>query len=134
MRVSCQQTRHADIGYSRTMVSAWPSVPFTFRALRRTFGTMWLRCDACRRYAPLRLAGLHDVDHRTRTFSCSACGAAATLCVVEPVTERGMADYRLDERERPARHPEAVRRLRGLAPSRSHEGGELPGRSLKGRR
>ena len=40
------------------MVSAWPSIPFTFRALRKTFGTMWLRCDACRRYAPLRLAGL----------------------------------------------------------------------------
>lgn len=118
------------------MVSAWPSAPYTFRALRKTFGTMWLRCDACRRYAPLSLAGLHDIDHRTRSFSCSACGAAATLCVVEPVKERGMEDYRLDVRDNPARHPEATRRLSGTVSNRpaGRRGGELPGRSLKGRR
>ena len=124
----------ARLAKARAMVSAWPSTPYTFRALRKTFGAMWLRCDACRRYAPLRLAGLHDVDHRTRSFSCSACGAAATLCVVEPTRERGMEDYRLDERERPARHPEAVRRLTGQTSPRSRAGGELPGRCLKGRR
>jgi hypothetical protein len=27
---------------------------------------MWLSCDVCRRYARLKLAGLHDVDYRTR--------------------------------------------------------------------
>jgi hypothetical protein len=117
------------------MVSAWPSTPFTFRALRKTFGTMWLRCDACRRYAPLRMAGLHDVDHRTRTFSCSVCGAAATLCVIEPISERGMEDYRLDARENPVHHPAAVQRLSGHGTGRTDRaGGELPGRSLKGRR
>jgi hypothetical protein len=29
---------------------------------------MWLRCDVCRRYARLKLAGLHDVDYRTKTL------------------------------------------------------------------
>ena len=117
------------------MVGPWPHRPFTFRALSKTYGQMWLRCDVCRRYARLKLAGLHDVDSRTKTFSCSRCGGEAYFCVVEPITERGMGDYRLDEIEKPARHPEAVRRLtappRRLAPSR---GGELPGRKIDGRR
>ena len=30
----------------------------TFRALSKTYGQMWLRCDVCRRYARLKLAGL----------------------------------------------------------------------------
>jgi hypothetical protein len=47
----------------------------TFRALSKTYGQMWLRCDVCRRYARLNLAGLHDVDYRSKTFSCSRCGA-----------------------------------------------------------
>ena len=96
---------------------------------------MWLRCDVCRRYARLKLAGLQDVDSRTRTFSCSRCGGEARFCVVEPITQRGLADYRLDERQDPERHPTALRRLteppRRPAPSR---GGELPGRTFKGRR
>jgi hypothetical protein len=74
---------------------------------------MFLRCNACRRYGRLRLAGLRDVDYRTKTFSfsCSCCGAEAYLCLVEPIKEQGMADYLLDEVETPARHPEAMRRL-----------------------
>ena len=117
------------------MVSAWPDRPFTFRALARTYGQMWLRCDVCRRYVRLRLAGLHDVDYRTKTFSCSKCGAAAYIAVIEPIREHGMEDYRLDEIEAPERHPVAARRLTGERQSRvDHSGGELPGRNLKGRR
>jgi hypothetical protein len=65
------------------------------------------------RYARPKLAGLHDVDSRKKTFSCSACGAQAYFCIVEPIKERGMEDYRLDEIEKPAHHPEAVRWLSG---------------------
>ena len=96
---------------------------------------MWLRCDVCRRYARLNLAGLHDVDYRTKTSSCSRCGGEAYLCLVEPITEYGMADYRVDEVEKPERHPDAVRRL--TEPPRrsiSSRGGELPGRKIDGRR
>jgi hypothetical protein len=93
------------------MVGPWPHRAFTFRALSKTYGQMWLRCDVCRRYARLNLAGLHDVDYRTKTFSCSRCGGEAYFCLVEPITEYGMADYRLDEVEKPERHPEAVKRL-----------------------
>jgi hypothetical protein len=74
-----------------------------------------MRCDVCRRYATLKLAGLHDVDNRTKTFSCSRCGAEAYLCIVNPSHETGMEDYRLDEIEQPQRHPDAVRRLTGLS-------------------
>ena len=117
------------------MVGPWPYRGFTFRALSKTYGQMWLRCDVCRRYARLKLAGLHDVDYRAKTFSCSRCGAAAHLCLVEPITEFGMADYRLDEVEKPERHPDAVKRLTG-PPQRtvSSTGGELPGRQMDGRR
>ena len=81
------------------MVGPWPHRAFTFRALSKTYGQMWLRCDVCRRYARLSLAGLHDVDYRTKTFSCSRCGSEAYFCLVEPITEYGMADYRVDEVE-----------------------------------
>jgi hypothetical protein len=68
------------------MVGPWPHRAFTFRALSKTYGQMWLpktygqmwlRGDVCRRYARLKLAGLHDVDYRTKTFSCSVCGSEA---------------------------------------------------------
>jgi hypothetical protein len=93
------------------MVGPWPHRAYTFRALSKTYGQMWLRCDICRRYARLKLAGLHDVDYRTKTFSCSVCGSEAYFCLVEPTKEFGMHDYRLDEREQPERHPDAVKRL-----------------------
>jgi hypothetical protein len=117
------------------MVGPWPHRAFTFRALSKTYGQMWLRCDICRRYARLKLAGLHDVDYRTKTFSCSVCGSEAYFCLVEPTKEFGMHDYRLDEREQPERHPDAVKRL--TEPPRrtvSSTGGELPGRKMDGRR
>jgi hypothetical protein len=95
------------------MVGPAPFEPYTFRALAKTFGTMWLRCDVCRRYAKLQLAGLHDIDYRTKTFSCSRCGAPAYLCVVNPSSETGMEDYRLDALGRPPHHPNAIRRLSG---------------------
>lgn len=47
----------------------------------------------------------------------------------------GMSDYRLDEVEKPERHPDAVKRL--TEPPRrtvSSTGGELPGRKMDGRR
>jgi hypothetical protein len=112
------------------MVGPWRHRAFTFRALSKTYGQMWLRCDICRRYARLKLAGLHDVDYRTRTFSCSACGSEAYFCLVEPTKEFGMHDYRLDEREQPERHPDAVKRL--TEPARrivSSRGAELPAAS-----
>jgi hypothetical protein len=118
------------------MVGPWLAKPYTFRALRKTFGSLWLRCDVCRRYVPLKLGGLQDVDYRTKTFSCSRCGAAAYIAVIEPIKETGMQDYRLEEIERPERHPKAVDRLTGRrhsAPVNS-SGGELPGRKVDGRR
>jgi hypothetical protein len=89
-----------------------------------------------RRYAKLQLAGLHDIDYRTKTFSCARCGAPAYLCVVNPSSERGMEDYRLDELERPTHHPNAVRRLSAAdRPSINFSGrGEQPGRKVDPRR
>lgn len=118
------------------MVGLWPHKPFTFRAIRKTFGPTWVRCDVCRRYARLVVApALLDVDYRTKTFSCSACGAEAYACVIEPTKESGMADYRLDQRRRPERHPRAAQRLTGpTQPNVNHAGGELPGRKTDPRR
>jgi hypothetical protein len=118
------------------MVGPWPNKPFTFRALAKTYGPMWVRCDVCRRYVRLNLEGLYDTDYRTKTFSCSRCGAAAYIAVIEPTKETGMEDYRLDEIEAPERHPKAIERLirnrqRSIV---NKAGGELPGRNLKGRR
>ena len=90
---------------------AWPHKPYTFRALRKTFGAMWVRCDVCRRYAPLSIGGLQEIDYRSKTFSCSQCGSEAYLAVIEPIKEAGMQDYRLDHRDDPRRHPSAVDRL-----------------------
>ena len=119
------------------MVGLPPFEPYTFRALVKTFGTLWLRCDLCRRYATLPLAGLHDIDYRTKTFSCSRCGAPAYLCVVNPSHETGMEDYRLDELEEPRHHPDAVRRITGAdkrAPIDFSHRGEQPGRKRDPRR
>jgi hypothetical protein len=57
------------------------------------------------------------------------------FCLVEPITEYGMADYRLDEVKKPERHPDAVKRI--TEPPRrpiSSQGGELPGRKIDGKR
>jgi hypothetical protein len=81
-----------------------------------------------------KLAGLHDVDYRAKTFSCSACGSEAYFCLVEPTKEFGMHDYRLDEREQPERHPDAVKRM--TEPKRRsyrHVSGEMLGRKTDSR-
>jgi hypothetical protein len=121
---------------SSVVTEAWPHKPYTFRALRKTFGAMWLRCDLCRRYAPLSIGGLQDVDYRSKTFSCSQCGSEAYPAVIEPIKEAGMQDYRLDAIERPERHPTATDRLTGRGPGApvDYSGGELPGRKVDGRR
>jgi hypothetical protein len=48
------------------MVGPWLDKPYTFRVPRKTFGQMWVRCDVCRRYARLKLAGLLDIDYRKK--------------------------------------------------------------------
>ena len=111
------------------MVGPWPHRAFTFRALSKTYGQMWLRCDVCRRYARLKLAGLHDVDYRTKTFSCSVCGSEAYFCLIEPTKEFGMHDYRLDEVEKPERHPDAIKRLTGSQQSSGGAGRKVGGRT-----
>jgi hypothetical protein len=120
------------------MVDRFKGVPYSFGALRKTFGPLYIRCDLCRRFALLQLGphNLRDVDSRTKRFSCSVCGEEAWLTVTDPRTELGMADFRLDQRENPERHPAAVgRRLgRGARPTINRSGGELPGRKVEGRR
>jgi hypothetical protein len=109
--------------------------PYTFRALRKTFGAMWVRCEVCRRYAPLS-SRLQNVDYCSKTFSCSQCGSKAYLALIEPIKEAGMQDYRPDAIERPERPPAAIDRPTGRGPSGpvEYSGGELPGRKLDGRR
>jgi hypothetical protein len=118
------------------MSSLWPDKPFTFRALRKTFGAMWIRCDACRRYASLKIGGLEEVDYRSKTFSCSRCGAEAYLTLIEPVREAGMADYTLDPIDQPRRHHHATDRMLGRRRRRTVDlsGGDLPGRRVDPRR
>jgi len=108
-----RETGDRPVALHSIMTGPWPYKPFTFRALQKTYGPMWVRCDLCRRYAHLRLTGLLDVDYRTKRFSCSRCGSEAWVCLVEPVKELGMDDYRLDEIDDPQRHPDAVARLLG---------------------
>src|SRR5689334_5685095 len=95
--------------YRLGMGGGWPFKPYTFRALAATLGPLWLRCDVCRRYARLHVGpDLREADYRTKSFSCSRCGAEAWLGVIEPSKETGLEDYRLDEVARPHRHPAAV--------------------------
>ena len=97
------------------MVGPWNAQSYTFRALRETFGKMWVRCDVCRRFALLTLRpGYLDRDYRTVSFSCSVCGGVATRTVTHPHTEPGMNDYCEEVCERPRRHPAAEARLRGV--------------------
>jgi hypothetical protein len=97
---------------------------------------MWVRCDVCRRYAPLSIGGLQEVDYRTKTFRCSQCGSEAYLAVIEPINEAGMQDYRIDAIDQPERHPAAIDRLTGRRRSAhvDYSGGELPGRKVDSRR
>ena len=74
------------------MVDRFKGTPFSFGALRSTFGPLYIRCDLCRRFALLQLGphNLRDVDSRTKRFSCSVCGAEAWLTVTNPTSELGM--------------------------------------------
>jgi hypothetical protein len=116
------------------MVGPWPHRAFTFRALSKTYGQMWLRCDVCRRYVRLKLAGLHDVDYRTKTFSCSVCGRRPTS--VWSSRSRNMAWPTIASTR--SRSPSVIRMPKRLTepPRRtvSSAGGELPGRKIDGRR
>jgi hypothetical protein len=38
------------MAFTSIMKPPWLDKPFTFRALQRTFGPMWLRCDLCGRF------------------------------------------------------------------------------------
>ena len=58
------------------MVGPFPGVPYSFGALRQTYGPLFVRCDVCRRYARLYLAKIRDTDYRTKT---SSCGMGAML-------------------------------------------------------
>jgi hypothetical protein len=123
------------VRYRGAMVDRFPGKPFSFGALRKIFGPLYLRCDICRRFALLQL-GARDVDYRTKRFSCCVCGEEAWLTVTDPRTERGMGDYRLDQREQPERHPRTVERRTANSRQSSVDltGGELPGRQVDGRR
>jgi hypothetical protein len=44
------------------MVGPFPGVPYSFGALRQTYGPLYVRCDVCRRYARLYLAEIRDTD------------------------------------------------------------------------
>ena len=50
------------------MVGPYRGVPYSFGALRKTFGPLFVLCDVCRRYARLYLAEIRDTDSRTKTF------------------------------------------------------------------
>jgi hypothetical protein len=95
------------------MVGPFPGIPYSFGALRQTYGPLYVRCDVCRRYARLYLAEIRDTDYRTKTFSCCRCGTDGALAITEPSTETGMTDYQLDQIEEPQHHAAAVNRLTG---------------------
>jgi hypothetical protein len=54
---------------------------------------------------------LRDVNYRTKTFSCSICGADGALALEEPFRDSGMEDYRLEQRVDAQHHPAVVKRL-----------------------
>jgi hypothetical protein len=67
----------------------------------------------------------------------SRCGGPAWSCVVEPIKERGMEDYRSDPVPGAERHPKAVEQLTGAGrrkPRITPSNGELPGRKIDLRR
>lgn len=58
-------------------------VPWQALQLRRAaqdLRSALLRCDLCRRFAPLQLGPhrLRDIDYRTERLSCSVCGTEVT--------------------------------------------------------
>jgi len=120
------------------MVERFPGKPFSFGALRKTFGPLYLRCDICRRFALLQLGGARAARRGLphQTLQLLGLWRRTWLTVTDPRTERGMSDYRLDQREQPERHPRTVERLTGNRRQSSVDltGGELPGRKVYARR
>jgi len=53
------------------MVGPFPGVPYSFGALRQTFGPLFVRCDVCRRYARLYLADIRDTDYRSKLLAAA---------------------------------------------------------------
>ena len=84
------------------MVGPFPGVPYSFDALRETFGPLFVRCDLCRRYARLYLADIRDTDYRTKTFSCCRCGADGALA---GLTGAPKPAYRLSAKHYGAKAP-----------------------------
>jgi hypothetical protein len=93
------------------VVGPFPGVPYSFDALRHTFGPLFVRCDICRRYARLNLAEIRNADYRMKTFSCYRWGTDGAAAIAEANTETGMTDYRLDQVEGPQHHTGALARL-----------------------
>ena len=115
------------------MVGPFPGVPYSFGALRQTYGPLFVRCDVCRRYARLYLAEIRGTDSRTKTFSCCRCGSVGALAITEPNTETGMTDYRLDQGRGAATSPcrcrSAQRHAKAcLSPVSEHYGVKAPTR------
>jgi hypothetical protein len=107
---------------ARVLVGLSPFRYASFAALKHTYGRLWVRCDACRRYDTLATAPIRDRDSRYTTFSCSVCGAEGKVVLDDPA-QQGFA---YDPRQNPQRHPAAFARITGRtyvrwAPSRAFD-------------
>jgi hypothetical protein len=85
------------------------------------------------RSARLFLRKLRDLDCRTKTFSCSICGADGALALEDPCKDTG---WRITASIRAWKHhPAAVKRMTEPKRRSYHPvGGELPGRKSDGPR
>jgi hypothetical protein len=78
------------------MIGPLCGVPYSFGALRKAFGPLWIRCDGCRRYARLFIRELRNVDYRTKTFSCSICGNDGAMALDEPCKDTAWITASID--------------------------------------
>jgi hypothetical protein len=53
--------------------------PYSFGALRQTYGPLFVRCDVCGRYARLYLVEIRDTDSRTRPLAAAGVAAMVLL-------------------------------------------------------
>jgi hypothetical protein len=122
------------------MVDPFRGVPYGFGALPKTFGPLSGRstCGATS-VAATRTSTWPSCETSITgpgplAAQCAAPGAALT--VTDPTTVTGMGDYRLDQRDRPERHPRTVDRLTGNRRRSSVDQAscELPGRKIDPRR
>jgi hypothetical protein len=77
------------------MVGPWPYRAFTFRALTKTYGQMWLRCNVCRRYARLYLAEIRDTDYRAKPLVAGGVAPMARWRLPSLIAERVFGRARL---------------------------------------